>query len=152
MSDSSEKVERKLTLRCAFCLKMNRLDMDRAADRPKCGECGRPFLLDRPVKIAGDDLGRVVGEAEVPLQVDFYADWCGPCKIMAPMLDELAADRVGEILVVKLDTDAWPQVSASMEIRGIPTLILFRGGVEVARQTGAVPRSALDEMLSAEAS
>jgi len=71
---------------------------------------------------------------------------------MAPVLDELAADRVGELLVGKLDTDVYPKVSASMEIRGIPTLILFRGGIEVARQTGAVPRSALDEMLSAEVS
>ena len=152
MTDRSETGERRLTLRCAFCLKLNRLDMDRAADRPKCGECGRPFLLDRPVKIVGDDLERVVREADVPLMVDFHADWCGPCKIMAPVLDELAADRVGEILVGKLDTDAYPQVSASMEIRGIPTLILFRGGVEVMRQTGAVPRSALDQMLSAGAS
>jgi thioredoxin 2 len=152
MADSSETGERKLTLRCAFCLKLNRLDMDRAADRPKCGECRRPFLLDRPVKIVGDDLERVVREADVPLMVDFYADWCGPCKIMAPVLDELAADRVGEILVGTLDTDAYPQVSASLGIRGIPTLILFRGGVEVRRQTGAVPRSALDQMLSAEAS
>jgi len=152
MADSSETGERKLTLRCAFCLKLNRLDMDRAADRPKCAECGRPFLLDRPVKIGGDDLKLVVREAEVPVMVDFYADWCGPCKIMAPVLDELAADRVGRVLVGKLDTDAYPQVSASMEIRGIPTLVLFSGGVEVARQTGAVPRSALDEMLRSGAS
>lgn len=152
MTDRSETGERRLTLRCAFCLKLNRLDMDRAADRPKCGDCGRPFLLDRPVKIVGDDLERVVREADVPVMVDFYADWCGPCKIMAPVLDELAADRVGEILVGKLDTDAYPQVSASMEIRGIPTLILFRGGVEVMRQTGAVPRSALDQMLDEGAS
>lgn len=152
MADSSETGERKLTLRCSFCLKLNRLDVHRAADRPKCGECSRPFLLDRPVKIGGDDLERVVREADVPVVVDFYADWCGPCKIMAPVLDELAADRVGELLVGKLDTDVYPKVSASMEIRGIPTLILFRGGIEVARQTGAVPRSALDEMLSAEVS
>lgn len=152
MTDGGETGELRMTLRCAFCLKLNRLDMDRAADRPECGECGRPFLLDRPVKIVGDDLERVVREADVPVMVDFYADWCGPCKIMAPVLDELAADRVGEILVGKLDTDAYPQVSASMEIRGIPTLILFRGGVEVMRQTGAVPRSALDQMLSEGAS
>ena len=147
MANNAETGERKATLRCSFCLKLNRLDMDRAADRPKCGECGRPFLLDRPVKIGGEDLNRVVRESDVPALIDFYADWCGPCKIMAPVLDVLAADRVGEILVVKLDTDLNPQVSASFEIRGIPTLILFRGGAEVARQTGAVPRSALDEML-----
>ena len=123
--------------------------MDRAVDRPVCGECCRPFLLDRPVKIAGDDLERLVREADVSVLVDFYADWCGPCKVMAPVLDELAADRVGELLVAKLDTDASPQVSASVGIRGVPTLILYRGGSEVARQTGAVPRSTLDQMLDA---
>lgn len=147
MTDISDAGERRATLRCAFCLKLNRLDMDRAADRPKCGDCGRPFLLDRPIKVGGEDLDRLVRESDVPVLVDFYADWCGPCKIMAPVLDELAADRVGKILVAKLDTDANPQVSGSFGIRSIPTLILFKGGAEVARKTGAVPRSALDEML-----
>jgi thioredoxin 2 len=123
--------------------------MDRAVDRPVCGDCSRPFLLDRPVKIGGDDLERLVSEAGVPVLVDFYADWCAPCKIMAPVLDELAADHVGKLLVAKLDTDASPQVSAAHGIRGIPTLILYRSGAEVARQTGAVPRSTLDQMLDA---
>ena len=147
MTDESTVAGRRATLRCAFCLKLNRVDMDRAVDRPACGECGRPFLLDRPVKIGGEDLERLVRDADVPVLVDFYADWCGPCKIMAPVLDELAADRAGDLLVAKLDTDANPQVSAAMGIRGIPTLILFQGGAESARQTGAVPRAALDDML-----
>lgn len=149
MSNKTAAGGRKATLRCAFCLKLNRVDMERAVDRPVCGDCGRPFLLDRPVKIGGEDLDRLVRESGVPVLVDFYADWCGPCKIMAPVLDELAADHLGTLLVAKLDTDASPQVSASLGIRGIPTLILYRGGDEVARQTGAVPRSELDEMLDA---
>jgi thioredoxin 2 len=122
--------------------------MRRAGDRPACGECARPFLLDRPIKIAGEDLDRVVQSADVPVLVDFYADWCGPCKVMAPVLDELAADRIGEVLVAKLDTDAYPEVSTRLGIRGIPTLILYRSGAEASRQTGAVPRSALDTMLA----
>jgi len=137
-----------VTLRCAFCLTLNRLDMSRAGDRPKCGDCGRPFLLDRPVKISGEDLERVVAEAEVPVLVDFYADWCGPCKMMAPILDEFARDNTGRILVGKLDTDAAPAVSARLGIRGIPTLILFRDGAEAARQTGAVARSGLDVLAA----
>lgn len=147
---SANGERRSVTLRCAFCLKLNRLDMGRAADRPKCGECGRPFLLDRPVKILGEDLGRVVADAEVPVLVDFHADWCGPCKMMAPILDEFARDNTGRLLVGKLDTDSAPTVSAALGIRGIPTLILFRGGSEVARQTGAVARAGLDA-LSAKA-
>ena len=150
MTDTTAPGERRATLRCAFCLKLNRVDMDRASDRPACGECGRPFLLDRPVKITGEDLERVIRETDVPVLVDFYADWCGPCKIMAPVLDDLAADRVGSVLMAKLDTDANPQVASAMGIRGIPTLILFRDGAEVARQTGAVSRSALDSMLASE--
>jgi thioredoxin 2 len=136
-------------LRCAFCGTRNLLDLGRAADRPRCGECGKPFLLDRPVKIAGEDLEATVAGADVPVLVDFYADWCGPCKVMAPVLDALAADRMGELLVAKLDTDRAPQVSAELGIRGIPTLILYREGHEVRRQTGAVPRPALEEMLDA---
>lgn len=139
--------DRGVTLRCAFCMKLNRVDMNRAEDRPQCGECSRPFLLDRPVKLSGDDLERVVRDAGVPVLIDFYADWCGPCKVMAPVLDELASDRVGELLVAKLDTDANPQIAASFGIRGIPTLILYRDGAEAERRTGALPREALDEML-----
>jgi thioredoxin 2 len=135
-------------LRCPFCLKLNRVDVARADDRPKCGECGRPFLLDRPVKISGDDLERIVTESEVPVLVDFYADWCGPCKVMAPVLDEFASDHRGEMLVGKLDTDSAPAVSAKYGIRGIPTLILFNGGRELARQSGAMPRAGLDELVA----
>jgi thioredoxin 2 len=148
MRDESTMTPRTATVRCAFCLTLNRVALDRTTDRPVCGDCARPILLDRPVKISGEDLDRVVRETEVPVLVDFYADWCGPCKVMAPVLDELAADHAGELLVVKLDTDAYPEVSASLGIGGIPTLILYRSGVEAARQTGAVPRSALDQMLA----
>jgi thioredoxin 2 len=151
MTDSAKTTPEPLsaTLRCAFCLKLNRVDVGRANDRPKCGECGRPFLLDRPVKITGDDLERVVAGSDVPVLVDFYADWCGPCKIMAPVLDEFASDHTGELLVGKVDTDAAPAVSARYGIRGIPTLILFRDGTEVTRQTGAVARAGLDQLVSA---
>lgn len=148
MADTTAAEGRTLTLRCAFCLTLNKLDMDRAVDRPKCGQCGRPFLLDRPVRIGADDLTRLVGESRVPVLVDFYADWCAPCKAMAPVLDELAADRVGQLLVAKLNTDAHPEVAANLGIGGIPTLILFRDGQEAARQTGAVPRSAIESMLA----
>ncbi len=150
MADSTAESRdtRTATLRCPFCLKLNRVDVARADDRPKCGECGRPFLLDRPVKISGDDLERIVAESEVPVLVDFYADWCGPCKVMAPVLDEFASDHRGAMLVGKLDTDSAPTVSAKYGIRGIPTLILFNGGRELARQSGAMPRAGLDELVA----
>src|SRR5690606_36385051 len=73
---------RAATVPCPFCGTLNRVDMGRVADRPKCGECGRPLLLDRPIKVTDESLDRVVADAGVPVLVDFYADWCGPCKLM----------------------------------------------------------------------
>lgn len=137
------------TVACPFCGRLNRIDLGRAKDRPKCGECGRPILLDRPVAATDGTLERMVRDAGVPLLVDFYADWCGPCKIMAPVLDELARTRAGEVLVAKLDTDRNPTMAGRFGIRGIPTLIVFRGGREVAREVGAVPRPRLDALIAA---
>lgn len=142
---------RRATVSCVFCGRLNRVDLSRAADRPKCGECGKPILLDRPVRVGDNDLERVVKDAEVPVLVDFYADWCGPCKIMAPVLDQIARERMGRLLVAKLDTDRNPAMAVRFGIRGIPTLILFREGREVAREVGAVPRARLDAMLDAPA-
>jgi thioredoxin 2 len=135
------------TVPCPFCLKLNRINLSRAKDRPKCGECGKPILLDRPVKVGDQDLERVVANSDAPVLVDFYADWCGPCKIMAPLLDQVAQERIGEVLVTKLDTDRSPAMARRFNIRGIPTLILFRDGIEVAREVGAVPRARLEAML-----
>ena len=147
MSERSNGTSRRVTVRCQFCLTLNRVDLSRAADRPKCGDCGRPILLDRPVKITDEDLDAVIKDAEVPVVVDFHADWCGPCKVMAPVLDELAGQRMGEILVAKLDTDANPEATRRFGIRGIPTLIVFRDGRESARQTGAVSLEELQTLL-----
>jgi len=92
-------------------------------------------------------LDRIVADTDVPVLIDFYADWCGPCRVMAPVLDELAHDRAGEVLVGKLDTDRHPEVATRFGVRGIPTLIVFSGGREVARQVGAVPRAGLEALL-----
>lgn len=137
----------KATVRCPFCSRLNRVDLARAGDRPKCGQCGKPLLLDRPVVVTDADFERVVGNTDVPVVVDFYADWCGPCKIMAPVLDELARSRMGEVLVAKLDTDRNPATANRFAIRGIPTLIVFRGGREVARETGAIPAPRLNALV-----
>lgn len=142
---------KKATVRCPFCGRLNRVDLTRAGDRPRCGQCAKPILLDRPVSVSDADLERVVGDADVPVLVDFYADWCGPCKAMAPVLDEFARTRSGEVLVAKLDTDRNPTMASRFGIRGIPTLIVFRGGREVARETGAVPRARLEALLASAA-
>ncbi len=142
-------IEPRATVPCLFCGTVNRVDMRRVSDLPKCGECGKPIRLDRPVRVTDRDLERVVAGSTVPVLVDFYADWCGPCKVMAPVLDEIARERTGELLVAKLDTDRNPDIARRFGIQGIPTLILFKGGEPSARQTGALPRPAIEEMLSA---
>ena len=136
-----------ITLRCQFCEAWNRIDAARAADRPKCGKCSKPMLLDRPYKLTEDTFERTIADAEVPVLVDFYADWCGPCKMMAPSVDDVAKSYMGRALVTKLDTDRAPKLSAGLNIRGIPTTIVFKGGKEVERQTGAVPKAVLEQML-----
>ena len=136
-NDASEPTEPlTATLRCAFCLSRNRVDVSRAADRPKCGSCGRPMLLDRPVKVEDADFETAVLGAAVPVLVDFYADWCGPCRMVAPVLDELAQESVGRLLIAKVDTDRAPATAERFGIRSIPTLILFRGGEEAQRIVG----------------
>jgi thioredoxin 2 len=138
---------RQATVSCAFCGTLNRVDLARVNDGPRCAACQRPFLLDRPQPIAGEALDRILAETDVPVLIDFYADWCGPCRLMAPVLDELARDRIGDVLVGKIDTDLDPKLARRFNVRGIPTLIVFSGGREVARQSGAVPRATLDTLL-----
>jgi thioredoxin 2 len=145
---STETATKHVTIRCPFCQRWNRVNAARVSSRPKCGECGRPLLLDRPVPLGDDEFDRTIRESELPVLVDFYADWCGPCKMMAPAVDDIAARWQGRALVAKLDTDRAPRTSMAYGIRGIPTSIVFAGGTEVARQTGAVPARVLEEMLT----
>lgn len=128
-----------VTVRCVFCTKLNRVDLARAADRPTCGECGKPMLLDRPVKVGQDDFAQTVLGASAPVLVDFYADWCAPCRMVAPFVDEIAQANVGRMLVAKVDTDRAPNVAAEYGIRSIPTLIVFKDGEEVERSVGFEP-------------
>ncbi len=133
---------------CPLCDTLNRVDVELLSNGPRCGGCGQPLRLDQPQPVPGEALDRIIAETDVPVLIDFYADWCGPCQFMAPVLDRFARERAGEVLVGKLDTDRYPTEAARFGIRGIPTLIVFSGGREVARQVGAVPPSTLATLIA----
>lgn len=137
----------KATVPCASCGKLNRVDLARAQDRPRCGACRSAIALDRPIPLSDATFDSVVAGSGVPVLVDFYADWCGPCKMMAPVLDEFARERTGRVLVAKIDTDRNPAVSQRFRIASIPTLVVFRGGREAAREMGALPKPRLAALV-----
>jgi thioredoxin len=127
---------------------MNKLDLSRLSDGPKCAECQKPFLLDRPIKVEEENFTKTVLESEVPVLVDFYADWCGPCKMMAPILDEIALEQQGKLLVAKVDTDHAPEISRKYNIRSIPFFGRFEGGKLVKQAIGAVGREGLKNLAA----
>ena len=144
---STETGAKKVTVRCQFCETWNRVLAAKAANRPKCGKCGRPLLLDRPYILTDDTFERTITESDVPVLVDFYADWCGPCKQMAPAVDQLAAKYQGRVLIAKLNTDKSPKTAQAHQIQGIPTVIIFKAGKVAVRQSGALPLAALEKLL-----
>ena len=127
---------------CPHCGAKNRVPDDRLADAPNCGACHEALLPRAPVAVRGAALPKLVAGTDLPVVVDFWAEWCGPCKRMAPEFANAAAQRPG-VRFVKVDTDDGPEASTQYDIRSIPTLALFHGGREIARVSGAMPASQL---------
>ena len=139
------------TVTCPNCGKRNRVPA--AADSiPKCGNCHQP--LPWIVDAGDDDFAEVAEESPVPVLVDMWATWCGPCRMVSPALERIATDRRGRLKLVKVDVDASPRLSQRFEVRAVPTLMVLRDGDVLARQPGAAPepalRSWLDQALQSE--
>jgi thioredoxin 2 len=134
---------------CASCGKKNRLRYSRLDGEARCGSCGtalpplsEPLAVDR-----GAELSDLLKESSLPVLIDFWAPWCGPCRMVAPEIAKVAERNAGKLLVVKVNTDADPAVGAAHRIQSIPTMALFRGGREVARESGARPAAAIESFV-----
>lgn len=123
---------------CPDCMALNRVPQDRLGQRPVCGRCRTTLFKGVPLDLDPAHFDALALRGDVPLLVDFWAEWCGPCKMMAPHFAAAAGQLEPRLRLAKVDTEAQPQLAARYSIRSIPTLILFAGGREVARQSGAM--------------
>jgi len=126
-----------MNLCCPACGTTNRVPIERLKDQPVCGRCGVELMAAKPATLTDATFPAFVAHTDLPVLVDFWAEWCGPCKMMAPHFTN-AASQLRDVRFAKLDTDAHPQAGAANGIRSIPTLVLYRGGREIARQSGAM--------------
>jgi len=127
-----------LKIACSHCQTLNRVPTQRLADDPVCGKCGHELLDGRPIELTDATFDAFTARTELPVVVDFWAPWCGPCVAMAPQFEQAARQLKGRVLLAKVNSDNNPQTAGRLGIRSLPTLVRLQAGRELARQSGAV--------------
>ena len=137
-----------MLIACPHCQTLNRVPDERLADGPVCGQCKRTLAPDEPVALTDANFDAVVSRTELPVVVDFWAPWCGPCRMMAPQFEQAARELGGRVLFAKVNSDENPRTSVRHRIRSIPTMVLLQGGQEQRRVSGAMSARELVRWLS----
>lgn len=137
---------------CPHCDAVNRLGRERLADQPVCGKCARPLFIAKPLDVDSEHFARHISRNDIPVLVDFWAAWCGPCQMMAPAYNQAAQRLEPGLRLLKVNTENTQDIAARYNIRSIPTMALFRKGREVARQAGAMDAGSIVAWAQAQAS
>ena len=132
-----------MNVTCLYCGQVNRVPADKLSAGGKCGTCGAKLVSSKVTEVDFATLQKAAKNDDLPLVVDFWAPWCGPCRMMAPEFSKAAQELDGKARLVKLNTEDYPQAGQAYGIRGIPTMAGFRGGREKARQSGAMPSASI---------